>query len=714
MERALEILNNTFGYSEFKAGQEQVIASILSGRDTLGIMPTGGGKSVCFQIPALLFSGTTLAISPLISLMKDQVDALDSQGVPATYINSSLSLRETNRRLNNAAQGKYKLIYIAPERLEKQEFREMLKNISVSMLAVDEAHCVSQWGHDFRADYLQLSVLHEQFPEVPRVALTATADARTRREIIARLQLEKARQFINGFDRPNIQYRIEQKQQARQQLLRFLHNEHPDDSGIVYCLSRRKVEETAAWLNKEGYTALPYHAGLPAPLRQTHQNRFLREEGVIVVATIAFGMGIDKPDVRFVAHLDLPKSLEAYYQETGRAGRDGNPATAWMVYGMQDVLKLKQMLAQSQGSEEHRRMEHIKLDAMLGLCEITSCRRQALLAYFGESDHPACGNCDTCITPVATFDGTLVAQKALSASYRTGQRFGVNHLLDILLGKSSDRVIQLNHHQLGVFGLGTELDANQWRSVFRQLVARGYMQVDAQGYGSLQLTEKCRPLLRGEQSLQLRRDTLSRPERKPRQQANTRLSADDQRLWNSLRSLRKQLAEAQGIPPYMIFHDSTLMELVTYQPQSLEALRRISGVGASKLEHYGEDFLATIQDHVATDTDQQAETKARHQEEELHALFNAGMDAEAIARYLQSPLASIYAQLAQLVEQGRIDAREVVNLAPVEWDALTDTLLTHSSDPFNYKVVFDALDGAYSYGILRCVHASLLQSQATR
>jgi len=710
----LTVLQQIFGYEQFRDSQADIIHTLLGGEDALVLMPTGGGKSLCYQIPALIREGVGLVVSPLIALMQDQVTALEQLGIAAAYLNSTLDLEQVQQIEKRLLAGEIKLLYIAPERLLQARTLALLKRLPLALFAIDEAHCVSQWGHDFRADYLQLSVLHEQFPEVPRVALTATADARTRREIIARLQLEKARQFINGFDRPNIQYRIEQKQQARQQLLRFLHNEHPDDSGIVYCLSRRKVEETAAWLNKEGYTALPYHAGLPAPLRQTHQNRFLREEGVIVVATIAFGMGIDKPDVRFVAHLDLPKSLEAYYQETGRAGRDGNPATAWMVYGMQDVLKLKQMLAQSQGSEEHRRMEHIKLDAMLGLCEITSCRRQALLAYFGESDHPACGNCDTCITPVATFDGTLVAQKALSASYRTGQRFGVNHLLDILLGKSSDRVIQLNHHQLGVFGLGTELDANQWRSVFRQLVARGYMQVDAQGYGSLQLTEKCRPLLRGEQSLQLRRDTLSRPERKPRQQANTRLSADDQRLWNSLRSLRKQLAEAQGIPPYMIFHDSTLMELVTYQPQSLEALRRISGVGASKLEHYGEDFLATIQDHVATDTDQQAETKARHQEEELHALFNAGMDAEAIARYLQSPLASIYAQLAQLVEQGRIDAREVVNLAPVEWDALTDTLLTHSSDPFNYKVVFDALDGAYSYGILRCVHASLLQSQATR
>src|SRR5690554_1884048 len=504
----LTVLQQIFGYEQFRDSQADIIHTLLGGEDALVLMPTGGGKSLCYQIPALIREGVGLVVSPLIALMQDQVTALEQLGIAAAYLNSTLDLEQVQQIEKRLLAGEIKLLYIAPERLLQARTLALLKRLPLALFAIDEAHCVSQWGHDFRADYLQLSVLHEQFPEVPRVALTATADARTRREIIARLQLEKARQFINGFDRPNIQYRIEQKQQARQQLLRFLHNEHPDDSGIVYCLSRRKVEETAAWLNKEGYTALPYHAGLPAPLRQTHQNRFLREEGVIVVATIAFGMGIDKPDVRFVAHLDLPKSLEAYYQETGRAGRDGNPATAWMVYGMQDVLKLKQMLDSSQGNDQFKRVERQKLDAMLGLCEVTRCRRQVLLNYFGDSDHPACGNCDTCITPVATFDGTLVAQKALSASYRTGQRFGVNYLIDVLRVSVNERVQQLGHNQVSTYGIGTELSANEWKSVFRQLMANGYLKTDPEGYGALQLTEQCRPLLKGEHKVELRKDPV--------------------------------------------------------------------------------------------------------------------------------------------------------------------------------------------------------------
>ncbi len=705
----LTVLQQTFGYAHFRGSQAEIIDTLMAGEDALVLMPTGGGKSLCYQIPALLRDGVGVVISPLIALMQDQVAALEQLGIAAAFLNSTLSAEQVQQIEQRLEAGEIQLLYIAPERLIQPRTLTLLQRLPLALFAIDEAHCVSQWGHDFRADYLQLSLLHEQFPEVPRIALTATADERTRREMIARLQLEQARQFISGFDRPNIQYRIEQKQNARQQLLRFLHNEHPDDSGIVYCLSRRKVEETADWLCQQGYTALPYHAGLPAELRQTHQNRFLREDGVIIVATIAFGMGIDKPDVRFVAHLDLPKSLEAYYQETGRAGRDGNPATAWMVYGVQDVLKLKQMLAQSQGSAEHRRMEHVKLDAMLGLCEITSCRRQALLAYFGEPEHPPCGNCDTCLTPVQTFDGSLVAQKALSACYRTGQRFGVNHLLDVLLGKRSDKVEQFNHHQLGVFGIGTELDAGQWRSVFRQLVARGYIQVDTQGFGSLQLTEKCRPLLRGEESIQLRRDARTQVEKKTRRDAAATLSSDDRQLWESLRALRKQLAEEQGIPPYMIFHDATLMELVSHQPQSLDAMRRISGVGASKLEHYGEAFVTAITAHLTDNSDDRAEETARHREQEIHALFSAGMNAEAIARQLQSPPAAVYTQLARLIEQGAIDVNDVVSLKPAEWDAITDTLLACDAEPFDYKAVYDALDGAYDYGTLRCAHASLLR-----
>ncbi|HEY7885382.1 MAG TPA: DNA helicase RecQ, partial [Cellvibrionaceae bacterium] len=549
---ALDVLQQTFGYDQFRGPQADIIATVIAGNDALVLMPTGGGKSLCYQIPALVREGVGVVVSPLIALMQDQVDALAQLGISAAYLNSSLDMDQVRQIEQGLLNGDIKLLYIAPERLTQARTLQLLQQLKIALFAIDEAHCVSQWGHDFRADYLQLSLLHEQFPTVPRVALTATADDRTRNEIITRLQLHEAAQFISGFDRPNIQYRIEQKQNARQQLLRFLHNEHPSDAGIVYCLSRRKVEETATWLCQQGFTALPYHAGLSAQIRQQHQHRFLREDGVIVVATIAFGMGIDKPDVRFVAHLDLPKSVESYYQETGRAGRDGEPATAWMVYGVQDVIKLKQMLSQSQGSEEHKRAEHHKLDAMLGLCEITSCRRQTLLAYFGEQDHPPCNNCDACLNPVQTFDGKVVAQKALSCCYRTGQRFGVNHLLDVLLGKTTEKVTQFGHHQLSTFGIGTELDVNQWRSVFRQLVARGFMQVDVAGFGGLALTEKCRPLLKGENTIELRRDNKTETSgKKARNNIAGTLVGTDKALWENLRALRKRLADEQGIAPYI-------------------------------------------------------------------------------------------------------------------------------------------------------------------
>lgn len=597
---ALTILQNTFGYDDFRGQQAQIIETVAAGGDALVLMPTGGGKSLCYQIPALLREGVAVVISPLIALMQDQVGALDQLGIRAAYLNSSLDSQQVYAIEQELTRGEIKLLYIAPERLVQPRTLHLLQQLPLALFAIDEAHCVSQWGHDFRSDYLQLSVLHEQFPAVPRIALTATADNRTREEIVTRLQLEQATRFVDGFDRPNIQYRIEPKQDARQQLLHFLRNEHATDSGIVYCLSRRKVDETAAWLNQQGFTALPYHAGLPAAHRQAHQGRFLREDGVIIVATIAFGMGIDKPDVRFVAHLDIPKSVEAYYQETGRAGRDRLSATAWMVYGVQDVLKLKQMLAQSPGTDTHKRMEQHKLDAMLGLCEITSCRRQSLLAYFGEHDHPPCGNCDSCLTPVKTFAATEVAQKALSCCFRSGQRFGVNHLIDILLGKSTPKVQQFEHQHLSTFGIGLELDAHQWRSVFRQLAARGYLQVDIGGFGGIALTEKCRPLLRGEETIELREEKrVKKALSKPRSAAaSAALEPKDQALWDSLRALRKQLAQEQGVPPYVIFHDATLLELVNRQPLSLADMATVSGIGASKLERYGEAFLAHIEEHL--------------------------------------------------------------------------------------------------------------------
>ncbi|MBL4819968.1 MAG: DNA helicase RecQ, partial [Gammaproteobacteria bacterium] len=563
--------------------------------DALVLMPTGGGKSLCYQIPAMVRPGCGVVISPLIALMQDQVNALRLAGVKASFLNSTLDAASANLVEQALVAGELDLLYIAPERLTQARTLSLLRGSSIALFAIDEAHCVSQWGHDFRADYLQLSMLHQLFPEVPRIALTATADARTRDEIIARLQLEQAQKFIAGFDRPNIRYRISLKQNTKQQLLRFLSDEHPKDAGIIYCLSRKKTEEIAEWLQQQDFTALPYHAGLSAETRATNQARFLREEGVIIVATIAFGMGIDKPDVRFVAHLDLPKTVESYYQETGRAGRDGLPSDAWMIYGLQDVIKLRQMMENSQAGEEHRRAEQHRLNAMLGLCEITTCRRQALLSYFGESLSQPCGNCDTCLEPVETWDGTEAARMALSTAYRTGQRFGVNHLIDVLRGANSSKIFQFDHHQLPVYGVGTDLENNQWRSVFRQLVARGYLSVDLERFGALRLAEKCRALLRGDEKIELRRDVKTRA---ARQRTKTPLSDDiDVALWEDLRDCRRELAEEQGIPPYIIFHDSTLQEMCITLPQDLDQFGQLTGVGERKLEKYGPAFLRILQDY---------------------------------------------------------------------------------------------------------------------
>jgi ATP-dependent DNA helicase RecQ len=597
---SLHILQQTFGYQAFRPPQEAIIDTVMAGRDALVLMPTGGGKSLCYQIPALLRRGVGIVISPLIALMQDQVSALRQLGLRASYLNSTLNPAEMRAVEENLRTGELDLLYIAPERLTQESTLALLDTLSIALFAIDEAHCVSQWGHDFRADYLQLSVLHQRYPAVPRIALTATADERTRREIIHRLDLGGAEQYISGFDRPNIQYRVTEKDNARQQLLTFLRREHARDAGIVYCLSRKKVEQTAAWLGEQGFTALPYHAGLDAGVREVNQERFLREEGIIIVATIAFGMGIDKPDVRFVAHLDLPKNLEAYYQETGRAGRDGLPATAWMTYGIQDVIKLRQMLEASAGSDEHKKAERYKLEAMLGFCEISSCRRQALLHYFGETHEP-CGNCDTCLQPVKTWDATEAAQKAMSCVYRTGQRFGVGHVLDVLMGRETNKVLQFRHQHLSTFVIGKDLSEAQWRSVFRQLVARGYLSVDMSGYGSLRLTEKSRPVLRGEEPLFLRREReklASAPAPEKHSRNNVALQGEeDKALWEALRELRTRLAKEQGLPPYVIFHDATLMELVHYRPINHQEFSKINGVGQAKLDRYADEFIALIEQH---------------------------------------------------------------------------------------------------------------------
>jgi len=592
MPAALDILQHTFGYPSFRGPQEAIIQTVIEGDDALVLMPTGGGKSLCYQIPALVRPGCGIVISPLIALMQDQVNAMRELGVRASFLNSTLDAATAAEVERALIEGKLDLLYIAPERLTQSRTLDLLKRCEIALFAIDEAHCVSQWGHDFRADYLQLSLLHEQFPAVPRIALTATADEQTRLEIAARLQLENAARFVVGFDRPNIRYRIGLKHNARQQLLAFLKAEHPNDAGIVYCLSRKKTEETASWLATQGFTALPYHAGLPAEERAAHQARFLREESVVMVATIAFGMGIDKPDVRFVAHLDLPKTIEAYYQETGRAGRDGAPANAWMIYGLQDVIKLRQMMQSSQGSERHKRIEQHRLNAMLGLCEITSCRRQALLAYFGETYPEPCGNCDGCLEPAQTWDATEACRMALSAVARTGERFGVNHLIDVLKGKETEKIWQFDHHHLPTFGVGDALDNNQWRSVFRQLVGRGYLSVDLQGYGALKLQEKCRPLLRGECEIALR---LDQKQKVAKRQTKTPLPEDiNVALWEALRNCRRELAEEQGVPPYVIFHDSTLVEMCSLVPKTLDAFSKLSGVGERKLMKYGEAFIAAI------------------------------------------------------------------------------------------------------------------------
>lgn len=594
MDQAQQTLKDVFGYDTFRGDQAEVIQTVVEGGDALVLMPTGGGKSMCYQLPALLREGCGIVVSPLIALMQNQVEAMQENGVKAAFLNSTLERWEAAAVEQALTSGDLDLLYIAPERLLQPATLDLLERSSLSLFAIDEAHCVSQWGHDFRPDYIGLDILQARFPGVPRIALTATADARTRKEIISRLHLGQAKQFVASFDRPNIRYQIALKQNGRNQLLRFLKNEHPNDSGIVYCLSRKKTEQTAEWLQKEGFKALPYHAGLSPAVREDHQRRFLTEENTIIVATIAFGMGIDKPDVRFVAHLDLPKTVEAYYQETGRAGRDGEPADAWLIYGLQDVAKLRQLQQSSNGSEEFKRIEQIKLNALLGLCEITTCRRHALLGYFDEQSSEACGNCDTCLYPVETWDGTEAAQKALSTVYRTGQRFGVNHLVDVLRGYDSDKIFQFDHHHLGVYGIGRDIDADQWKSVFRQLLARGYLRSDDQ-YGAVLLEEKCRALLRGEETIELRKDVKRKAAKKLDQSP---LPDDiDVGLWEALREVRRQLAVSQGVPPYVIFHDKTLQAMANHMPVDLAEFSRLPGVGERKLDKYGQVFVDTLENY---------------------------------------------------------------------------------------------------------------------
>lgn len=596
MHRALNFLNDIFGYTAFRGQQAEVISHVSRGQDCLVLMPTGGGKSLCYQIPALMREGVAVVVSPLIALMHNQVAALHEVGVHAAFLNSSLSQAEAAAVERDLLAGEYDLLYVAPERLLTSRFLDLMARTRLALFAIDEAHCVSQWGHDFRPEYIQLSVLHERFPGVPRIALTATADTVTRKEIIERLGLDGATLFISSFDRPNIRYQIVDKTNGKAQLLDFIHAEHKGDAGIVYCLSRKKVEDTAAWLKNEGVCAIPYHAGLNVHIRRENQERFLREDGIVMVATIAFGMGIDKPDVRFVAHLDLPKSIEGYYQETGRAGRDGQAASAWMAYGLGDVVQQRRMIDNSEAHIKFKQVATVKLEALLALCEATTCRRLRLLHYFGETtaDIP-CGNCDICLNPPVVWNGTVVAQKALSCAYRTGQRFGAGHLIDVLRGNKTERVRQWGHDKVSTFGIGKDLGENAWRAVFRQLVALGFLITDSEGHGSLFLAESSRALLKGEQTVLLRQQPESqRVSRKWHAVDSFSFDPVMHSLWVRLRAWRTDIARTHGVPAYVVFHDATLKELVRICPQTEDELRLVSGVGAHKLERYGEDLIEIL------------------------------------------------------------------------------------------------------------------------
>ena len=593
--RAIHVLRGTFGHSGFRGPQAQIVDHLVAGGDALVLMPTGGGKSLCYQVPSLLREGTGVVVSPLIALMQDQVAALTLLGVRAAFLNSTQDATTARAVERALAAGELDLVYFAPERLTTPRCLELLARSRIALFAIDEAHCVSQWGHDFRPEYLQLSVLHERFPAVPRIALTATADTQTRSEIVSRLALQDARLFVSSFDRPNIRYTIVDKADPRAQLLRFIRQEHAGEAGIVYCLSRRKVDETAAWLAGQGVRALAYHAGMDAETRSAHQARFQQEEGIVIVATIAFGMGIDKPDVRYVAHLDLPKSIEGYYQETGRAGRDTEPADAWMAYGLADLVLQRRLIEQSAAGEDFKRVSGAKLDALLGLCETAGCRRVRLLGYFGEESTP-CGNCDTCLAPPQTWDATDAARKALSAIYRTGQRFGAVHLIDVLRGKVSPRVGSWGHDKLTVFGVGADLDELAWRNVFRQLVAMGLAKVDHEAHGALKLAPASRAVLKGEQPVEMRRaavDGRKRPGSITRTPAGAAVALSDAEVtvFERLKEWRGAQARGQAVPAYVILHDSTLAAIARSRPRDLDDLAGISGIGARKLERYGAALL---------------------------------------------------------------------------------------------------------------------------
>lgn len=597
--KPLEILKSIFGYSSFRGEQEEIINHIIKGGDALILMPTGGGKSLCYQIPALCLEGVTVVVSPLIALMQDQVEALQQLGIKASVLNSTLTAVEAIAIEDQMRNNELDIVYVSPERLNTEGFLEVLKKSKISLFAIDEAHCVSQWGHDFRPEYTEFSKLHERFPSVPRIALTATADNMTRQDIIKYLNLSDGRVFISSFDRHNIQYKVLPKNVEKSQLLSLLNTEHREDSGIVYCISRNKVMEIAKWLKEQGFNALPYHAGLDKNIRLKNQTKFIKDESVIMVATIAFGMGINKPDVRFVVHMDMPKSIEAYYQETGRAGRDGLPSNALLLYGIEDIAKLQQFINKSGASKEQKMLEQNKLNSMLGFAETVRCRRQVLLEYFGESpEKKSCENCDTCLEPVNSFDGTIAAQKALSCIYRTGEIFGVNYLINVLIGKEDEKIKKFHHDKLSTFGIGKEYDSFQWKSIFRQIIASGLVNVDAESYGSLKLTSQSNNILRGKEKIFFRTDVMTKKPSKAKKEEFKKKSVlsneQDEALFQKLRAYRLSIAKEQKIAPFIIFHDSTLIEMAVKKPSTLKQLGLISGVGQNKLTRYGKEFLEIL------------------------------------------------------------------------------------------------------------------------
>jgi ATP-dependent DNA helicase RecQ len=701
-------LEDVFGYKSFRLHQAKIIEALVHGRDCLALMPTGGGKSLCYQIPALVRAGTGVVVSPLIALMQDQVDALLDVGVKAAFLNSTLDRATQDDIERQFAAGALDVLYVAPERLVQERTLSLMSRSDVALFAIDEAHCVSQWGHDFRPEYRQLRILAERFPDVPRIALTATADERTRQEIVTELSLEDADCFIASFDRPNIRYTISEmgSMSSRERLWQFIDTEHPSDAGIVYCLSRKSVEETAAWLNAKGRKALAYHAGLDANVRSGAQAKFLNEDGLIIVATVAFGMGIDKPDVRFVAHLNLPKSIEAYYQETGRAGRDGDAADAWMAYGIQDVVQLRQWIAQSEGSDAFKQVQRQKLDALVGLAEMPGCRRQALLAYFGERLSAPCGNCDNCLNPPQTEDGTVLAQKALSAVYRTGQRYGVTYLVDVLNGKAEERIIRNSHDRLSVFGIGKDVSASAWKGLFRQLIASGYLTGDDDGHGTLALTDRARPLLRGEDKF-LMRVTRAATAKKSKRDAKPSLKVASQHetLYQALKALRIKLAAAAKLPPYVVAQDRTLMELAEKRPLTEDALHDITGLGASKIARYGKAILETISQfkpHPVLNNRLSATVNL------TLAAHLRGLDAEAIASERGIEIGTVYGHFADAIEAGVVSAKDVLPLDASDLDEIEAAFeKCHTIETGKLGGAHAALEGRFDYGLLKCVLMSM-------